>query len=93
MTGRQQIGPCVLEAWGAKWIAVRCPREHADLMRGAGGLWEPGRQVWLIERRRIGPVVRALERMTVPLFRQAGLLLDALALRRLRRAWDGWRGR
>jgi hypothetical protein len=33
--------------------------------------------VWLIERRRIGPVVRALERMTDPLFRQAGLLLDA----------------
>jgi hypothetical protein len=42
MTGRQQIGPCVLGAWGAKWIAVRCPHEHADLMRGAGGLWEPG---------------------------------------------------
>ena len=38
----RQIGPCVLEAWGAKWIAVRCPHEHADLMRGAGGLWEPG---------------------------------------------------
>jgi hypothetical protein len=32
--------------------------------------------VWLIERRCIGPVVRALERDTDPLFRHAGLLLD-----------------
>jgi hypothetical protein len=47
-------------------------------MRQAGGLWEPGRRVWLIEQRRIGPVVRALERDTdFPLFRQAGLSLDA----------------
>jgi hypothetical protein len=77
MTGRRQIGLCVLEAWGAKWIAVCCPRELDPVMRQAGGLWEPGRRVWLIERRRIGPVVRALERDTDPLFRHAGLLLDA----------------
>jgi hypothetical protein len=67
----------VLEAWGAKWIAVRCPRELDTVMRHAGGLWEPGRRVWLIERRRIGPVMRALECATDPLFRQAGLVLDA----------------
>jgi hypothetical protein len=73
-----QIGPCALEGWGAKWIAVRCPREHAALMRGAGGQWEPGRRVWLIGRRRIGPVMRALERVTDPLFRQAGIDLDEL---------------
>jgi hypothetical protein len=45
--------------------------------QAAGGLWEPGRRVWLIERRRVGPVVRSLERDTDPLFRQAGLSLDA----------------
>lgn len=76
-TWRRQIGPCALEAWGARWIAVRCPCEHADLMRTAGGLWEPGRRVWLIERRRIGPVMRALERDADSLFRYAGLSLNA----------------
>jgi hypothetical protein len=30
----------------------------------------------LIERRRIGPVIRALQRTTDPLFRRAGLDLD-----------------
>jgi hypothetical protein len=23
---RQQIGPCALEAWGDKWITLRCPK-------------------------------------------------------------------
>jgi hypothetical protein len=36
-----------------------------------------GHGVWLVERRRIGPVMRALERTTDPLFRYAGLSLDA----------------
>jgi hypothetical protein len=31
---------------------------------------------WLIEPRRIGPVIRALRRYTDPLFRQAGINLD-----------------
>ena len=35
--------------------------------------------MWLIERGRIGPGVRALERDTDPLFRQAGLVLSATA--------------
>jgi hypothetical protein len=29
-----------------------------------------------VERRRIGPVIRALERATDPLFRRAGVSLD-----------------
>ena len=52
------------------------PRELAPLMRRAGGMWEPGSKVWLIERRRIGPVIRALRGTTDPLFRRAGLDLD-----------------
>jgi hypothetical protein len=39
-------------------------------------MWDPGARQWLIERRRIGPVIRALERTTDPLFRQAGIHLD-----------------
>jgi hypothetical protein len=45
-------------------------------MRRAGGLWDPGARRWLIERRRIGPVIRHLERRADPLFRQAGMRLD-----------------
>jgi hypothetical protein len=46
-------------------------------MRAAGGEWDAGDRHWLIERRRIGPVIRALSRVTDPLFRQAGIDLDA----------------
>jgi hypothetical protein len=42
----------------------------------AGGLWEPGSRRWLIERKRMGPLIRNLRRDTDPLFRQAGLDLD-----------------
>ncbi len=44
------------------WVTVCCPRDLAPLTRRAGGLWEPGSHRWLIERRRIGPVIRALQR-------------------------------
>jgi hypothetical protein len=57
-------------------VAVRCPVDLAPLMRRAGGLWEPGSRRWLIEQRRIGPVLRHLRRITDPLFRQAGMDLD-----------------
>ena len=57
-------------------VAVRCPQEFADIILRAGGLWEPGSRRWLVERRRIGPVVRALQRATDPLFRWAGLELN-----------------
>ena len=58
-------------------VAVRCPQEFADIILRAGGLWEPGSRRWLVERRRIGPVIRALQRTTDPLFRHAGMSLDA----------------
>ena len=48
-------------------VAVRCPQEFADIILRAGGLWEPGSRRWLVERRRIGPVIRALQRATDPL--------------------------
>lgn len=71
----RQIGPVQFGELGAM-IAVRCPLDYDTVMRNAGGQWEPGTKRWLIERRRIGPVIRALERATDPLFRQAGLVLD-----------------
>jgi hypothetical protein len=42
----------------------------------AGGQWEPGSRRWHIERRRLGPLVRALRRDPDPLFRHAGIDLD-----------------
>jgi hypothetical protein len=58
-------------------VAVRCPQEFADIVLRAGGLWEPGSRRWLVERRRIGPVIRALlQRATDPLFRHVGMSLD-----------------
>jgi hypothetical protein len=71
----QRIGPVEFSMLGGM-IAVRCPREYAPMMRKAGAPWEPGSRRWLIEPRRIGPVVRALKRSTDPLFRSAGLDLD-----------------
>jgi hypothetical protein len=57
-------------------VAVRCPAELAPLLRQAGGTWEPGSRRWLVERRRLGPLIRNLRRSTDPLFRQAGIDLD-----------------
>jgi hypothetical protein len=72
----QRIGPIEFGALG-NWVTVRCPRDDYDiLMRNAGGQWEPGSRRWLIERRRIGPVIRALDRNVDPLFRAAGIILD-----------------
>jgi hypothetical protein len=47
-------------------------------VKRAGGLWEPGSRQWLVERRRIGPLVRQLRRDTDPLFRRAGMDLEML---------------
>lgn len=58
-----QVGPVHFETFG-------------KLLRQHGGEWDPGARRWLIERRRIGPVLRALRRETDPLFRRAGLDLD-----------------
>ena len=69
------IGPVQFGRLGG-WVTVQCPREHVPLMVAAGGLWDPGAGRWLIEPRRIGPVIRELERTTDPLFRQVGMRLD-----------------
>jgi hypothetical protein len=71
----EHIGPVEFGQLG-KQIAVRCPKELAHILQRAGAIWEPGSRRWLIERRRIGPVIRALERATDPLFRHAGIALD-----------------
>jgi hypothetical protein len=69
------IGPCEFSEVGAL-IAGRCPEDFDPFMRQAGGLWDPGTRRWLIERRRLGPLVRTLQRETDPLFRWAGMSLD-----------------
>jgi hypothetical protein len=70
-----RIGPVELEMLRAM-VAVRCPSDLDPWMRKAGGLWEPGSRRWLIERRRINPLIRNLRRATDPLFRRAGMDLD-----------------
>jgi hypothetical protein len=69
------VGPCEFSTLG-KLIAVRCPKELAHILQRAGAVWEPGSRRWLVQRRRIGPVIRALERATDPLFRRVGLILE-----------------
>jgi hypothetical protein len=71
-----RIGPCEFGELGAM-IAVRCPHEYDAVMLAAGGQWEPGSRRWLIERRRINPVIRTLRRTVDPLFHHAGVILDA----------------
>jgi hypothetical protein len=71
-----RIGPVEFAPFGAKWAAVRCPHEFDQLMRQTGGLWETGSRRWLVERRRMGPLIRNLRRTTDPLFRRAGIDLD-----------------
>jgi hypothetical protein len=70
-----RIGPAEFSDLGGM-VAVHWPREFADILRRAGGVWEPGSHPWLVQRRRIGPVIRALERATDPLFRLARMPLD-----------------
>jgi hypothetical protein len=70
-----RIGPAEFTALGGM-IAVRCPSDLDPWMQKGGGLWEPGSRRWLIERRRIGSVIRNLRRVTDPLFRHAGIDLD-----------------
>lgn len=70
------IGPVEVSSFGAKWVAVRCPHDFDGLMLQTGGLWEGGSRRWLIERRRLNPLIRKLQRMMDPLFRWAGIDLD-----------------
>jgi hypothetical protein len=70
----ENIGPVVFRV-GVGWVMIRCPRHYDDLMRRAGATWDPGVRQWCIERRRIEPVIRGLEREVDPLFAQAGIRL------------------
>ena len=72
-----RVGPCEFDLLGAI-VAVRCPSDFDPLMRQAGGQLELGSRRWLIERRRLGPLVRALRQATDPLFRHVGIDLDDL---------------
>jgi hypothetical protein len=73
-----RIGPAEFSPLG-NLVAVRCPVELEPLVQKAGGMWEPGSRRWLVERRRMGPLIRGLRRSTDPLFRQAGIDLDGEA--------------
>ena len=70
-----RIGPAEFSLLG-KLVAIRAPRELDAIFRRAGGAWEPGSRRWLIERRRIGPVIRELRKATDTLFRKSGVSLD-----------------
>ena len=70
-----RIGPAEFSLLG-KLVAIRAPRELDAIFRRAGGAWEPGSRRWLIERRRIGPVIRELWKATDTLFRKSGVSLD-----------------
>ena len=70
-----RVGPCEFGELG-KLVTVRCPKELAHILQRAGAVWEPGSRRWRVQRRRIGPVIRSLERATDPLFRHAGIDLD-----------------
>jgi hypothetical protein len=70
-----RIGPVEFTEFG-RMVAVRCPQDFAHILQRAGGVWEPGGRRWLVTRHRNGPVIRALERETDPLFRQVGMSLD-----------------
>ena len=61
--------------YGANDLLGAQPQDHLGL--AAYRWWrQAGSRHWLIERRRIGPVIRTLERTVDPLFRAAGLVLD-----------------
>jgi hypothetical protein len=51
--------PVVFGTLGVGWVTVR---QYDELMQRAGAVWEPGARQWLVQRRRIGPIIRELER-------------------------------
>jgi hypothetical protein len=67
-----QIGPIEF----GRLVAVRCLRQLAHIVQRAGGVWDPDTRCWLVQRYRIGPLIRAFEAATDPLFRRAGVSLD-----------------
>jgi hypothetical protein len=70
------IGPCEFGMLG-KRVTVRCPKElapNSPASRRRVGARVRGAGWW--QRRRIGPVIRALQQATDPLFRHVGLALE-----------------
>jgi hypothetical protein len=58
-------------------IVAQHPKELPHIVQRAGGVWEPGSRRWLVERRRIVPLIKALERRaTDPLVRRVEMALD-----------------
>jgi hypothetical protein len=43
-------------------MAVRRPKELAHIVQRAADVWKPGSRRWLVDRRRVGPLVRASAR-------------------------------
>jgi hypothetical protein len=64
------IGQVIFGTLGVGWVmtAVSAAIRRPDAQ--GGGVWEPGARQWLIERWRIGPVIRELKRTVDPLFRR-----------------------
>jgi hypothetical protein len=50
-----RIDPVKLDRFGG-WIAVRCPADFIPIF------WGPAGRRWLVESKRLGPVICALER-------------------------------
>lgn len=67
----EQIGPVRLQGI-ARLVLVHAPHDFAPLIERAGGSFDKGRRAWWVERRRVGPLIRALEKCADPLFRNAG---------------------
>jgi hypothetical protein len=56
-----RIGPVEFTELDRRMVAIRCPRKLAHIVERAGGVWEPGTRRWLIRRKRMGTLIRALE--------------------------------
>jgi hypothetical protein len=55
-----------LSSASCRMVAARCPKELAHILQRAGGVWEPGSRRWLVDRRRIVPVIRARITLGIP---------------------------
>jgi len=73
MTDAPKVG-CLRGRVG--WVMIRCPLQYNDLMRAGQGHLGFGHAAMAGERRRIGPVIRELERTVDPLFGRVGINLD-----------------
>jgi hypothetical protein len=60
----------------AGMVALHCPQDFVPISEARRSDVRTGSRRWLVDRRRIGPVIRALGKATGPLFRHAGMSLD-----------------